>query len=198
MFKKMLEEIQYTLECIWDERAKIIKVLNAVVYYMIPILLVMVLITHSTPKVEQLVVNYTIEESEEIVTSAETDEVPLGKAIKEVIKTQCNLRGVDQNLVYAIINSADVEDGEYRIGIMKLHPDLRQKYDKHMGKGPGVVESIYSNAVAGIDRLKWCFDTNASFEGAMMVYVYTKPVAQEMWAQDIVTTEWIESIKEAL
>lgn len=31
-----------------------------------------------------------------------------------------------------------------------------------------------------------------------MVYIYTKPQAQEMWEQGVKTTEWVEAVKELM
>jgi hypothetical protein len=201
--KNLWDEIIYQLEDfqMWlgNHKPVIIKVkkiTDTVILYAIPILLIIVLVGMAKPNVnnENLNVTYNITNAEVEQISTE---VELGKAIREVIKTQCNLRKVDINLVYAIINSEEVED-EYRIGVMKLHPNLREKYDAQMGEGPGIIESIYSNAVAGIDRLAWCLKNNESLEGALMVYYYTKPEAQKMWAKGIKTTEWVDGIKEGL
>ena len=73
---------------------------------------------------------YNITEITEIHEGEVKDtQVVLSKAIKEMIKTECKRQGVDIELVYAIINSEEVNDGTPRYGIMKLHPDLIKKHD---------------------------------------------------------------------
>ena len=66
------------------------------------------------------------------------------------------------------------------------------------GDGCGVVESVKANVVVGIGRLKWCMENNQSVEGALMVYIYQGPQAQEMWGQGIKTTDWVEAVKELM
>lgn len=39
---------------------------------------------------------------------------------------------------------------------------------------------------------------NETIEGALMVYIYTKPQAQEMWGQGIKTTDWVNGIMEGM
>ena len=41
-------------------------------------------------------------------------------------------------------------------------------------------------------------ENNETIEGALMVYIYTKPQAQEMWEQGVKTTEWVEAVKELM
>ena len=61
-----------------------------------------------------------------------------------------------------------------------------------------MVESVKANVVVGIGRLKWCMENNQSVEGALMVYIYTKPQAQEMWKRDIKTTDWVNAVMEGM
>lgn len=120
----------------------------------------------------------------------------LSKTLQSVIEFQCNRYEVDPQLVYAVIFSGPpTEDGLPRFGIMKLHPDLVSKYDAKYTQGVGVVESVYSNVECGVERLAWALENNATLEGALMAYIYTKPKAQEMWRQGVRTTDWVESVK---
>jgi hypothetical protein len=164
------------------------------------VILLVVLIFRSYAPVEKqnFDITYNITEIQEITENTLENSVVLGKAIKEMIKTECKRDKVDINLVYAIINSSDPGDNIPRYGIMKLHPDLIKKYDVNYREGVGVVDSIYSNMESGIKRLAWCMENNETLEGALMVYIYTKPQAQDMWAQGKKTTDWVEGVKESL
>ena len=117
--------------------------------------------------------------------------------LSEIITNECERVGVNKNIVYAIINSP-YPDSEPRYGLMKIHGNLIEKYNVNWSDGEGVVESVKANVVVGIGRLKWCMENNQSVEGALMVYIYTKPQAQEMWAKGIKTTEWVENVKEEM
>ena len=117
--------------------------------------------------------------------------------LSELIEAECERVGVSKNIVYAIINSP-YPDSEPRYGLMKLHGDLIEKYNVNWSDGCGVVESVKANVVVGIGRLKWSMENNQSVEGALMVYIYTKPQAQEMWKRDIKTTDWVNGILEEL
>ena len=118
--------------------------------------------------------------------------------LSELIEAECERVGVNKNIVYAIINSAYPKDNIPRYGLMKIHGDLIEKYNVNWSDGEGVVESVKANVVVGIGRLKWCMENNQSVEGALMVYIYTKPQAQEMWAKGTKTTEWVEAVKELM
>lgn len=206
--KNLWDEIVYQLEDFyyWQKwkfprktKLKIQRTLNTSLLVVVTILLIALIIGGMGTEEPQTLVTYNIDETTVYADSTEVvATVTLGKAIKEVIKTECKRQGVDINLVYAIINSPEVGDGIERIGVMKLHPDLREKYDKSYHKDVGIRESIYSNAVKGIERIKWVTENNETLEGALMCYIYTKPQAQEMWGQGIKTTEWVENVKEEL
>ena len=179
-------------------KLKIQRTLNTSLLVIITALLI-ALIVGGMGNEPQTLVTYNIDETTVYADSPEVvATVTLGKAIKEVIKTECKRQDVDINLVYAIINSPEVGDGIPRIGVMKIHPDLREKYDKSYHKDVGIRESIYSNAVKGIERIKWVTENNETLEGALMCYIYTKPKAQEMWSKGIRTTEWVEAVKELM
>ncbi len=135
----------------------------------------------------------TIEEVEEHTINPQIENVLLS----ELIEAECERVGVNIEIVYAIINSP-YPDSEPRYGLMKIHGDLIDKYNVNWSDGEGVVESVKANVVVGIGRLKWCMENNSSLEGALMVYIYTKPQAQEMWSNGIKTTEWVENVKEEL
>ena len=178
-------------------KLKIQRTLNTSLLVVVTILLIALIIGGMGTEEPQTLVTYNIDETTVYADSPEVvATVTLGKAIQEVIKTECKRQDVDINLVYAIINSGDPEDGVERIGVMKIHPDLREKYDKSYHKDVGIRESIYSNAVKGIERIKWVTENNKTIEGALMVYIYTKPQAQEMWKEGVSTTNWVESVKE--
>lgn len=106
---------------------------------------------------------------------------PTKISFEEVIAEECKRQGVDEQLVNAIMYSGDPADGVERIGLMKLHPDLNKEE--------------FINISHGVSRLKWCLDKNKSIDGALMVYIYTKPIAQEMWKEGIRTTMWVENVK---
>ena len=135
----------------------------------------------------------TIEEVEEHTINPQIENVLLS----ELIEAECERVGVNKNIVYAIINSP-YPDSEPRYGLMKIHGDLIDKYNVNWSDGCGVVESVKANVVVGIGRLKWCMENNQSVEGALMVYIYTKPQAQEMWKRDIKTTDWVNAVMEEL
>jgi hypothetical protein len=124
-------------------------------------------------------------------------------ALDEYTQEVCRLYDVDPELVYAIMytkgfdpaNNDVGDDGITRYGLMSIHPDLIGKSKEQFGFGLDVVESAYSNVMYGVSRLKWAVDGNASIEGALMAYYYTKPAALEMWKQGIKTTDWVESVK---
>ena len=206
--KNLWDEIVYQLEDFyyWQKwkfprktKLKIQRTLNTSLLVVVTILLIALIIGGMGTEEPQTLVTYNIDETTVYADSPEVvATVTLGKAIKEVIKTECKRQGVDINLVYAIINSPEVGDGIPRIGVMKIHPDLREKYDETSRDGVGIRESIYSNAVKGIERLKWATENNETIEGALMVYIYTKPQAQEMWANGIRSTEWVDGIMEEL
>ncbi len=135
----------------------------------------------------------TIEEVEEPTINPQIENVLLS----ELIEAECERVGVNMEIVYAIINSP-YPDSEPRYGLMKIHGDLIDKYNVNWSDGEGVVESVKANVVVGIGRLKWCMENNQSVDGALMVYIYTKPQAQEMWGQGVKTTEWVENVKEGM
>lgn len=105
-------------------------------------------------------------------------------SLEDVVKDECERQGVDEKIAIAIMNSDNPEDGVERVGIMKLHPALKK--DEHV------------NISSGVSRLKWCLDKNKSIDGALMVYIYTEPIAQEMWKEGIRTTMWVEEVKARL
>lgn len=185
------------------EEESIVKTINRLIFYTIPILLIITIVLLVTSqKIEETTIIYNITEAmPQNMPSAAVEQKTtdtLGKAIKETIHNECVRQKVDENLVYAIINSPlPTEDAFTRSGIMKIHPDLVDKYNKQES-GPGVLESIYSNAVAGIGRLAWALENNNTLDGTLMVYIYTKPQAQEMWSKGTKTTKWVESVKEEL
>ena len=199
--KNLWEEIVYQLDKFgnlltwkfpYKKRARMLKVFIGVSQVAIMILLIVLII--AVMGLEQT--TYNITEITEIHEGEVKDtQVVLGKAIKEMIKTECKRQRVDIELVYAIINSDDPDDGLPRYGIMKLHPELIKKYDANYRDGVGVVESIYSNMESGVKRLKWATENNETIESALMVYIYTKPIAQKMWADGIKTTKWVEEVK---
>jgi hypothetical protein len=199
--KNLREEIVYQLDEFgnwlnwkfpYKKRARMLKVFTGVSQVAIMILLIVLII--AVMGLEQT--TYNITEITEIHEGEVKDtQVVLGKAVKEMIKTECKRQGVDIELVYAIINSEEVNDGTPRYGIMKLHPDLIKKYDANYRDGVGVVESIYSNMESGVKRLKWATENNETIESALMVYIYTKPEAAKMWADGIKTTMWVEEVK---
>lgn len=201
--KNLWEEIVYQVDdfIFWitwkfpyKKRAKMLKVFTGVSQVAIMILLIVLII--AVMGLEQNQTTYNMTEITEIHEGeVKETQVVLGKAIKEMIKTECKRQGVDIELVYAIINSEEVNDGTPRYGIMKLHPDLIKKYDANYRDGVGVVESIYSNMESGVKRLKWATENNETIEDALMVYIYTKPIAQKMWKQGIKTTDWVEMVK---
>ena len=203
--KTLYNEIIYQLEdfIFWltwkfrrKRRLRLRKLFQEITTYLIAALLIILLLTGNTPIIHgDTVINIT----EPTSGISEVQSVELGKAIKEVIRVECEKQGVPESLVYAIINSPDpTEDRLPRYGVMKLHPDLINKYNANYPDGMGIVMSIYSNVVSGVERLAWCLDNNASIEGALMVYIYTKPQAQEMWGQGIKTTDWVEAVKELM
>lgn len=190
-------QVWFVEQTLYKRRAFIHKWAREVAVWLSVLLIIIMFFRGCSPiPIDQHNITYNIVESAEQVAVEERVEVDLGKAIRQVIETECERQNVDINLVYAIIYSDDVADGTPRYGIMRIHPDLLSKYDAMMGKGPGVVESIYSNAVAGITRLNWALKNNSTIEGALMAYIYTKPIAQEMWKEGVSTTNWVESVKE--
>ena len=150
------------------------------------LIIVLIFSSYRTPNtIEEVVAEHTINPQIENVL------------LSELIEAECERVGVNKNIVYAIINSP-YPDSEPRYGLMKIHGDLIEKYNVNWSDGEGVVESVKANVVVGIGRLKWCMENNQSVEGALMVYIYTKPQAQEMWAKGTKTTKWVESVKEEL
>jgi hypothetical protein len=202
--KNLWEEIVYQLDKFgywlnwkfpYKKRARIRKALREILLYVTVVLLVVLIFKSYQPvETQKYEITYNITEAQATEQTVEP-KTELGKAIKEMIKTECKRQGVDINLVYAIINSEEVNDGTPRYGIMKLHPDLIKKYDANYRDGVGVVESIHSNMESGIKRLKWATENNETIESALMVYIYTKPEAQKMWADGIKTTKWVEEVK---
>ncbi len=149
------------------------------------LIIVLIFASYRTPN--------TVEAVEEHAINPQVENVLLS----ELIEAECERVGVNKNIVYAIINSP-YPDSEPRYGLMKIHGDLIDKYNVNWSDGEGVVESVKANVVAGIGRLKWSMENNQSAEGALMVYIYTKPKAQEMWLNGIKTTEWVEAVKELI
>ena len=150
------------------------------------LIIVLIFSSYRTPNI--------VEEVEEHTINPQIENVLLS----ELIEAECERVGVNIEIVYAIINSSYPKDNIPRYGLMKIHGDLIEKYNVNWADGKGVVESHKANVIVGIGRLKWCMENNKSVEGALMVYIYTKPQAQEMWGQGIKTTEWVENVKEGM
>lgn len=135
---------------------------------------------------------------EEVVVEPTINPQVENELLSEIITNECERVGVNIEIVDAIINSSYPKDNIPRYGLMKIHGDLIEKYNVNWADGKGVVESHKANVIVGIGRLKWCMENNQSVEGALMVYIYTKPQAQEMWEQGVKTTEWVEAVKELM
>ena len=149
-----------------------------------------------------------VQHERQIAEISETvlQERQLPVALDEYTQEVCRLYDVDPELVYAIMytkgfdpsNNQIGDDGITRYGLMSIHPDLIGKAKKQFGFRLDVVESAYSNVMYGVSRLEWALSNNESIEGALMVYYYTQPKAQEMWKQGIKTTDWVEAVKGAM
>jgi len=202
-WENFLFEIEYRFGEMWKslkqqfptkKRILLKNIIDSIALYLI--VLFLIIISSRLGNIGNTTIHYN--EPTQLTTSGgiETSQtVELGKAIKEVIRVECAIRNVDANLVYAIINSQPPDDGIPRYGVMKIHPELIKKYDADYGEDVGVVDSIYSNVVAGVERLEWCLDNNASIEGALMVYIYTQPEAKKMWEMGIRSTDWVDAVK---
>lgn len=161
------------------------KWIDSIVLYAILVVVVMIL---TQPMAKSVEVLYDL-----TTMPVEIENENIGKALNEVIKEECYKNDVPIELVYAIINTNLPPMDVPRYGIMQLHPDLLKKYKDRFAVS--VVESQYSNVVAGIERLAWALNKNETIEGALMVYYYTQPKAQEMWKRGIKTTDWVEEVK---
>lgn len=147
------------------------------------LIIVLIFSSYRTPNVETTETEYAI--NPQVKT----------ELLSSIIENECDRQNVDIELVYEIINSPQPNDGVVRYGLMKIHEDLVEKYNVNWSDGEGVIENVEANILSGIGRLKWAKANNASFEGMMMVYIYTKPEAQKMWADGIKTTKWVEEVK---
>ena len=206
-WENFLFEIEYRFGEMWKslkqqfptkKRILLKNTIDSIALYLI--VLFLIIISSRLGNIGNTTIHYN--EPTQLTTSGgiETSQsVELGKAIKEVIRVECEKQGVPESLVYAIINSSvPTEDALPRYGVMKLHPDLIAKYNKNYPDGMGIVMSIYSNVVSGVERLAWCLESNQSLEGALMSYIYTQPEAKKMWNKGIRSTEWVEAVKELM
>ena len=206
-WENFLFEIEYRFGEMWKslkqqfptkKRILLKNIIDSIALYLI--VLFLIIISSRLGNIGNTTIHYN--EPTQLTTSGGIEisqSVELGKAIKEVIRVECEKQGVPESLVYAIINStAPTEDALPRYGVMKLHPDLINKYNANYPDGMGIVMSIYSNVVSGVERLAWCLESNQSLEGALMSYIYTQPEAKKMWDLGIGSTEWTDAVKEGM
>lgn len=166
--------------------------MSRLIIWMIGILIVVAIFsTYSPPASEEDMSGSVVSE---YAINPQVDD----RALTELIKSECERQNVSESLVYAIINSPYPDDNIPRYGVMKLHEDLVDKYNVNWDEGEGIIENPKANVMAGIGRLKWAAENNASLDGILMVYIYTKPNAQRLWADEAKTTEWVESLREAM